>query len=551
MSRDTLFSYPLFACLIICAFGCCILCASCNSKSENNIQDSESIQESLPKPASSSVRAKGFLDRFDVMLSEQKMEREEDEEQVRIEEEEKMLQLAIDQTLDELLTLDPKYDSTRIQELQTDLKNIGDKALEAVKLMLGEDLSKKQRLLLVKVLGAFKAENASVELYNQAMDTNDREVRSAALAKLKEAPANDALVQKTIERLDETKQGEETLTSIAVLGALGGEEAVGELQSILRTSSDSKIKKAAVDALGEMGTDSAKSLLYDVFDSDEEMRINAARALGKLKQEDVVIEFGEVILDPSSDVSMRAAAIEGLGQDNSILARRVLLGVLKDTKQPREIHQSAINMLVQGASQGSENEANVFVYLFENSPVEYLPQMLQPLLAKGEDSTAGLLSLRYAKLNHTKKIHALRTLGRIQTDRSFEILSDLMQKEKDAALRTEMLSAMRGFKGEKYTESVSELLSVIAKTTHDENERSVALSYLGELSPKEAVAIAEKNLYAGADKRMISTSIDILKRYGDAGDRYTLLLFKQQDTEGEFEKRIEDAIKVIDAKASQ
>ncbi len=405
------------ALLIVVAF----LLSSCGGCPRRSSEQEGAVEESPTGKAAkreyASPRAREFLSQFENLFKEQEETRERDEGEAQRAAEQAMVRNAVDETIDELMALDPVKDAARAEMLIGDLKDLGEPARKALQVMLAEDRPKPQRILLTKALGAFTGEEVSEALYQKAVQERDREVRETALASLAGRPA--------------------------------GERAIDKLYAVVRTSGDPEEQKKALRDIGAIGGEESQALLNDVMQSDEELRPTAAEALGGMKKEDVVLQFGEILIDGDSEESLRIAAVKGLGQDNGELARTILLNVLKDTRQPRSVHKEAIGALLAGAGEGGPNEVMQHIALFETTPVEYLPQLLQPLIAKGEDIAAEYLNDRYQRFNRLKKVHAIRTWGRMKGDRVYHILSERLADEKDPGIRREIESAMKQVKGDR------------------------------------------------------------------------------------------------------
>jgi hypothetical protein len=267
-----------------------------------------------------------------------------------------------------------------------------------------------------------------------------------------------------------------------------------------------------------------------------------------MKDDDALAAFGEILVDGASALPLRLAAVEGLGANNSGPARRILANVLRDARQPREVHAKAVQALVKGWSDTNTQEMAAYVYVYESAESEHIPQMMQPLLARGGDASADLLAGRYARFNHLKKLHALRVLGQIQTPRSFALLESLLPLENDPSLVTEILSAMKQFKGEGYAVKTREALIQRAKSDADPRERVQMLRLLADMAPKDAAAIAVEQLVPGANRDIVLVSIDILKKSGDDEGARALSLFKAQAGTNEYDARIEEALKAISSR---
>jgi len=504
-----------------------------------------------------SPETRALFGNFDKVFESQQEEREIDEEEKEAIERARMVRLAVNQTIEELFNLDPDKDFKRIHQLGEDLKSMGEEARNAIGEMLSEDNSIRQQQLLIMVMGVFQDREAGRMLYEQALNSADKMVRGAAMQALNSFPDKEPFLEATLQnvkRLEVSKLPGETrdkqMTAIAMLGVVGGDRAIDELVYMLKSSEDEPVRKKAVEALGNIGSESVVDILFDILRNDGPLRQDAACALGRMHREEIIAGLGKVFLDVTGDPSIRLAAVEGLGEDNGALARSLLLNILKDTRQTREIHKKTIEKLQLGSGSELEKEAGLYVNLFASTSQDYLPQMLQQLVARGGDHSAGLLSGLYGGFNNLKKIHAIRTLGRIPTEKSFDILLNLMHLEKEADLRREIITALGGFNGDDQAEGVADLFSAITTTTEDKQERILALKTLGKVAPEMAAEIAEDNLFSSLDNDVILASIDMLKLFGNSGNKGALITLQMQGETSSYYARAEEAIRAIDARES-
>ena len=548
-------------CFLI-VLSCCFWGLSCRSK--------EPADESLLSPKADTVKtqkakprrsrkAKIFLNDIDAMLQAQEDERREAEEKRRLQEQERRIQLTINQTLDELLSQNPDRDKVRVRQLIDDLHNFGGKSIEALKMLLSENRPEQERLLLTMALGSFSGDKMSGDeaeelLFSQAMEAKNEKVREQALSSLRNAGNRDALLERSVRRYKQSTSPADKKYAVAVLSSVGGDSAVYRIREILDEADDPQLRRAAIKALGGSGGDVATSVLWEVFDNDEVMRGDAAEALGKINRlsptdkEEIVLSLGERLWDEESSGGVKLAAVRGLGADNGGLARGTLLRVLKDAKQPREVHQAAISALLVGAKMAANTELIDYMQIFKATPVEYLPQMLQPLLAVGGMAIVQDLRAVFPKLNQLKKIHAVRTMARVGEEEVFDIYQSILGQEKDAAVRREILSDIARDRWKKHAPRIVAIYLSVIDQAQDKNERLTALRNLQKVSPTDAVSIAEKNLHKGEDVDLCRASIEILRRHGTNRSRDALLAFGYTDAAKGLEKQIDKALEAIDSR---
>jgi len=535
----------------------CLFFSGCSTVLNSSYETNKAgtINEKLSDQSKLSHKSDETVAEYDRAAEAQEESARREEEQKTQVVSENTIQLTINKLLDELLSLNPFRDTQRIQIIIKDLNNIGEKALEALEMLLQEERPAYEKILLIKALSVFKNMRATEEIYNQACNSKDKEIRAVALSKLKDSPFKKFLVSKVVDNLEQIENAQaerdvtaEEIMNVDVLGVLGTDQSINKLNAILFTSPRMESKKAAINALGQIGGDQARSVLFDALNyNDDTIKILAAQTLGSMKQEKIVFKFGEIVLNDEKDPQMRLAAVEGLGADNSTLAHRVLLDILKDARQPKEVHQGALNMLLRGYESTTIDTVYDYARLFETTGLEYLPQMLQPLLAMGGDYTADLLSGRYHDLDYTKRVHAVKTLGRIHSDHAFQILFDKIYEEHDPNLRQELMAAMKTFKGQVFASAMTSVLKWIAKTSQEKQEQITALRYLGEISPSDALAIAEEKLYI-EDSGQIIEMIEIFKKYGNSQNKDALLTLKSLNNTGEFDQVIDEAISEIESR---
>jgi HEAT repeat protein len=489
----------------------------------------------------------GMLIDFERLFKDQEKAIEAERTAKKTEEHEVMTNVALNQTLEELLELDPEKDAKRVAELIDDLKDFGQQAIDALLPMVDQKLKSRQRRLVIMALGALKGKSSTQEIYKQATQGEDSAVRREALKVLKDADDKDALAKQSVAQIEAaqaegTEQSQKDLRAhVSALGMIGGETAIDKLTDIIRTADDIDLKKHAVLALGSTKDDAAKRILMNLFEYDADVRKEAAQALGGFHDEDISTMFGTTLLDVTSPEEKRIAAVRGLSADNSVAARTVLLNVLRDSRQSRDIHKEAVSGLVAGYDDTKRAEVSSYVLILERTRVDYMPQMIQPLIASGGDVAADLLYSRYSRFDRKKKIHAIRSLGRIASSHTFKALSKLLGAELDVDLRRELLTAMKSCRGTEVNDELRITLIGIAGSSKDAQERTVALQYL-----------AEKNISAdAAEKPVVTASIDVLRAHGSERSKVPLMSLKSRPDAKSYEEKIDRAIEAIEARSER
>ncbi len=135
--------------------------------------------------------------------------------------------------------------------------------------------------------------------------------------------------------------------AVAILGELGGEEAVSQVTGTL-ANGDPRVRKEAVLALARLGGDDARILLLGMLeDSDPEVRAMACRGVGVQKVEKAVRTLLHLLEeDPNEDVQVEALqALGKIGDPGAVpqIEKRAVGGLF--TRPTREIRVAAYRAL--------------------------------------------------------------------------------------------------------------------------------------------------------------------------------------------------------------
>jgi HEAT repeats len=149
-----------------------------------------------------------------------------------------------------------------------------------------------------------------------------------------------------IEALDENKDENFRIITIAVLGDIGTQAApaVHVLNGLLKDKRDN-IRIVVVYALGQIGKDGVKPLIFALKDTNKHVRSSAANALGKIGK-DAVPALIFALKD--SDSNIRAGAADALGEigADAKFAVPYLTTALKDSdNQVRSASASALEKI--------------------------------------------------------------------------------------------------------------------------------------------------------------------------------------------------------------
>ena len=134
---------------------------------------------------------------------------------------------------------------------------------------------------------------------------------------------------------------------VALLGELGGEEAVAQVTGTL-ANTDSRVRREGVLALAKLGGEDANLLLLGMLDDGEaEVRAVACRALGALKVEKALKPLLR-LLEADSDEDVQVEGLHALGQIGDpgavpFIEKRAVGGLL--SRPSREVRIAAFRAL--------------------------------------------------------------------------------------------------------------------------------------------------------------------------------------------------------------
>ncbi len=162
---------------------------------------------------------------------------------------------------------------------------------------------------------------------------------------------------KTLARLKDPLAVEPLLETLAVpelfpaaaaaLGELRAERAIKPLIVGFKRFEETECQEAAIEALVKIGSPAIGFLAETLQEPEERVRINAAWALGRIKDPLAIDPLVTAIIDPS--LLVRAKVVEALGEFNTPKVTETLIGALKDKNLLVVV--KAINVLGDKADQ--------------------------------------------------------------------------------------------------------------------------------------------------------------------------------------------------------
>ncbi len=135
--------------------------------------------------------------------------------------------------------------------------------------------------------------------------------------------------------------------AVDALGATKNENGVSVLAGILFNDSDDDVRMSAADALGMIGSEDAIDTLKEALnDNSVVVRMSAVESLGSVGNEDVVSSLSKALLDKDKEV--RESVVESLGMIGGEMAIQALQSALSD--EDKYVRESAAEILKEVAS---------------------------------------------------------------------------------------------------------------------------------------------------------------------------------------------------------
>ena len=150
--------------------------------------------------------------------------------------------------------------------------------------------------------------------------------------------AEDLLIKKI-------KEKNQLISSLAItlLGKLKSEKAQSPVMEAMRNQKSMLIKKAALEALGEMGRESvSEEIITYIYSNEKELRETAARSLGKSGAKKAVSHLKKLLKDNSREVRIETIKALGNLKDKSSVENFISIS---ENNKDLEIIEEAIKAL--------------------------------------------------------------------------------------------------------------------------------------------------------------------------------------------------------------
>jgi len=210
------------------------------------------------------------------------------------------------------------------------LCQIESEVVEAELLKALEDSNPEVRQRVVQVLNGIGSK-ASVIGMLKALEDSESSVRRSAASVLKYTIKYNIQESGLVVLIKSIKHSNSDVREkvIEALGEIGSESAAAELLETLEDS-ESNVRENAVEALGKIGSEvAATGLLKILADSNSNLRWKAAIALGKIGGDAAITGLLKALTD--KDPSLRRSAVEALGEIGNEAAIAGLFKAIEDS----------------------------------------------------------------------------------------------------------------------------------------------------------------------------------------------------------------------------
>ncbi len=270
--------------------------------------------------------------------------------------------------------------------------------------------------------------------------------------------------------------------AVLALGRIKSPEAVEPLMELVLKNPLSSVRSAAIMVLGEIGSDKPTQLLLHILLSGKDplVSLEAARALGKIRNSCVVQPLSLFIHDKNKDLSLREEAVEVLGKIATEEAIHSLIAVLdselgeKVSEVLKEAGKPSVMPLIAVLSGGNES------IIWEVSTI--LGEI------RDERAVKSLVALLFdeSKDDYKRGYYVATALGRIGDTGAVGPLIELASKHAEDQLSVRSVGALGDIGDHKAVDTLIAILDD-EKTIDCSHLRLEACWALGKLKDVKAV----------------------------------------------------------------
>ncbi|MFC2061868.1 HEAT repeat domain-containing protein [Elusimicrobiota bacterium] len=180
----------------------------------------------------------------------------------------------------------------------------------------------------------------SVPALIEALKDKDFGVRAGAaeaLGNLRDRRAVEPLIKKLKDK-DLTVR----TSALIALGFIRDINAVKPVVEVLRKDDNISVKISAAQVLGVLGHNSSvKPLINILSDKDERLRAQAARSLGKLRADSAAGPLSKIAGNKKAEIKVRKAAIEALGEIKTAESLEILGNLIESDNEDIAVNAAA------------------------------------------------------------------------------------------------------------------------------------------------------------------------------------------------------------------
>ena len=280
------------------------------------------------------------------------------------------------------------------------------------------------------------------ETINEAINEEDEELKLAALQSLFESSPERAM-KVAIDILKPGSRSSITLKegAITLLADSESAEAGAAVIEVARSETDAKLRRKAVEALGDVNVPGVIELLKELAtkSTDKELARAAMRALAEHQGPQSRATLLEIARS-ASDTELRTIAISELGDEGDEAAADELAKLFDAEKNP-EVREQILSSLSQ--SDSPRARAKILEIARSGADLEIRKTAIS-LIGDREDAQAAdiLIQLYDAERNQDVKEQIISALGGMENKRALRKLMEIVKSDATAQLKRRAIEAL-------------------------------------------------------------------------------------------------------------
>lgn len=265
-----------------------------------------------------------------------------------------------------------------------------------------------------------RREECTVELRRRALYLLGRQPDAEAAALVLDAAKNDP---------DETIRGE----AMRVLPRIAGDSAVTQLEDLLRTSTDERSQRSAVNALASIDNERARRAVRTIIernDAAERVRYEAILALAREREDRSPatddMTYLRSLYPRLESPRLREAVLTAVGRVENADNQQFLLGIARNEKEATSVRATALERIGRMES----ISVNEIAKLYDSADARSLRERILYSLSQRKEPEAIDKMMEIAKRDTDPQIRrtAINLLGRSNNERAKQLLKELIEK---------------------------------------------------------------------------------------------------------------------------